>query len=182
MDKLSSKLLNLLLRRSEGAGGRGRSSARDRLVRKLNYFGYDKFYSKAFDLRINKLIRHYFKLRFKHKLIHTRYVTRRKRLLFLNKIYTSKAEIKHTNTKAVVTVYLYNREKSVLFKKIRKLQNVTFSYKKLKRLSSTLGILVFKNSKRNKKLKKQYKYIKNILFKNIYTSGRNAATVNNVGG
>jgi hypothetical protein len=77
----------------------------------------------AFDLIINKLIRHYFKLHFNNKLTHDKYYTRRKRLLFLNKIYTSKAEIKHTNTKVVVTVYLYNREKSVLFKKIRNLQD-----------------------------------------------------------
>jgi len=81
----------------------------------------------AFDLRINKLIRHYFKLQFKHKLIHKRYYTRRKRLLFLNKIYTSKAEIKHTNTKVVATVYLYNREKSVLINKLREAQ---IEYKK----------------------------------------------------
>jgi len=84
---------------------------------------------RAFDLRINKLIRHYFKLQFKHKLIHKRYYTRRKRLLFLNKIYTSKAEIKHTNTKAVATVYIYNREKSVLINKIRKMK-IKIKYKK----------------------------------------------------
>ena len=90
--------------------------------------GRINFTARAFDLRINKLIRHYFKLQFKHKLIHKRYYTRRKRLLFLNKIYTSKAEIKHTNTKAVATVYIYNREKSVLIKKIRVAQN---EYKKI---------------------------------------------------
>ena len=56
--------------------------------------------------------------------MHKKYYTRRKRLLFLNNIYTSKAEIKHTNTKAVATVYIYNREKSILIKKIRKLQKV----------------------------------------------------------
>jgi len=102
--------------------------------------------TKAFDLRINKLIRHYFKLQFKHKLIHKRYYTRRKRLLFLNKIYTSKAEIKHTNTKAVATVYIYNREKSVLFKKIRKLQNVTYSLKKLKKFPKILKINIYGNN------------------------------------
>jgi hypothetical protein len=142
----------------------------------------------AFDLRINQLIRHYFKLGFKHKLIHDNYYTRRKRLLFLNKIYTSKAEIKHTNTKAVVTVYLYNREKSVLFKKIKKLQDVTFSHKKLARFFSTAWTLVSKNIKKNKKKLKLFSarsaarsdkcfsliasrsslLAKNTLFKNIY--------------
>jgi hypothetical protein len=75
------------------------------LFENLIILGMINLTAKAFDLRINKLIRHYFKLQFKHKLIHKRYFTRKKRLLFLNKIYTSKAEIKHTNTKAVVTVY-----------------------------------------------------------------------------
>jgi hypothetical protein len=48
----------------------------------------------------------------------------------MNKIYVSKAEIKHTNTKAILTVYAYNREKISLLNKIKNLKQ-SF-YKKLK--------------------------------------------------
>jgi len=40
----------------------------------------------------------------------------------MNKIYVSKAEIKHTNTKAILTVYTYNREKVSLLKRIKLLR------------------------------------------------------------
>jgi hypothetical protein len=37
----------------------------------------------------------------------------------MNKIFVSKAEIKHTSSKAIVTVYTYNKEKLALLRKIR---------------------------------------------------------------
>lgn len=37
----------------------------------------------------------------------------------MNKIYVSKAEVKHTNSKAIITIYTYNREKLALLKKIK---------------------------------------------------------------
>ena len=49
----------------------------------------------------------------------------------LNKIYASKAEIKHTNNKAILTVYVYNREKISLLKKIKKLKNSFYNNVKL---------------------------------------------------
>lgn len=38
----------------------------------------------------------------------------------LNKIFVSRGEIKHTNSKVLITIYVYNREKKVLLKKIQK--------------------------------------------------------------
>lgn len=46
-------------------------------------------------------------------------MTPRKKYLSLNKIYLSKPEIKHTNTKAIITLFTFNREKFTLLKKIR---------------------------------------------------------------
>ena len=40
----------------------------------------------------------------------------------LNKIYVSRPEIKHTNSKAIITIYVYNRENIALLKNIRKLK------------------------------------------------------------
>jgi len=49
----------------------------------------------------------------------------------LNKIYASKAEIKHTNNKAILTVYVYNREKISLLKKIKILKKGFYNKVKL---------------------------------------------------
>jgi len=44
----------------------------------------------------------------------------------MNKIYVSKAEIKHTSSKAIINIYNYNREKISLLKKIKKLKTSFF--------------------------------------------------------
>ena len=49
----------------------------------------------------------------------------------MNKIYVSKAEIKHTNSKALLTIYTYNREKISLLKKIRRFSIYSVRYVKL---------------------------------------------------
>ena len=53
---------------------------------------------------------------YKHKLI-----SRKKRIMSLNKILVSKAEVKHTNSKAIITIFVYNREQMVLDKKLSSL-------------------------------------------------------------
>ena len=45
-------------------------------------------------------------------------MSRKKKRKSYNKIFVSKAEIKHTNSKAIITIYVYNREKLILKKKI----------------------------------------------------------------
>jgi hypothetical protein len=79
-----------------------------------------------YDLNVNKLIRSYFNLYFNHKVLINKYISPRKRRLSLNRIFVSKAEIKHTNSKAIITIYTYNREKISLLKKIRKLKIFLF--------------------------------------------------------
>jgi hypothetical protein len=74
------------------------------------------------DLNVNSLIKYYFNLRFVPKFIFKKYKPRWMRRYSMNKIYVSKAEIKHTNKKAIITIYSYNREKIVLLKKIRLLK------------------------------------------------------------
>ena len=39
----------------------------------------------------------------------------------LNKILVSKAEVKHTNSKAIITIFVYNREQMVLDQKLSRL-------------------------------------------------------------
>ena len=42
----------------------------------------------------------------------------RKKRLSLSKIYVSKAEVKHTSSKAIITIYTYNKERKSLIKRI----------------------------------------------------------------
>jgi hypothetical protein len=91
-----------------------------------------------YDLNINYLIKNFFNLQFNSKFLLKKYRSYRLRSYSLNKIYASKAEIKHTNNKAILTVYVYNREKISLLKKIKILKK-SF-YKKVK-------LLILKNKK-----------------------------------
>lgn len=91
-----------------------------------------------YDININSLIKNFFNLQFNYKFLFKKYKSYKLRSSSLNKIYASKAEIKHTNNKAILTVYVYNREKISLLKKI-KILNKSF-YNKVK-------LLVYQNKK-----------------------------------
>jgi hypothetical protein len=91
-----------------------------------------------YDININSLIKKFFNLQFNYKFLFKKYIPYRLRSASLNKIFASKAEIKHTNNKAIVTVYVYNREKVSLLKNI-KILNKSF-FKKVK-------LLINKNKK-----------------------------------
>jgi len=81
-----------------------------------------------YDLKISLLIKSFFNLYFNPIfLYHKYYRSYKARGKSLNKIFTSKAEVKHTNNKAVITVYVYNREKISLLKKIKKLNKNLFN-------------------------------------------------------
>ena len=71
---------------------------------------------------VNKLIKSYFNLyNFKlERKIRSNRLLRRLRKLSSNKIYVSNGEFKHTNNKVVITLYLFNRQKFNIDKKIRK--------------------------------------------------------------
>lgn len=82
-----------------------------------------------YNININTLVKNYFNLFFNHKFINNKFRSPKIQRLSLNKIFVSKAEIKHTNSKAIVTIYTYNREKAVLLKKINMIKNLF--YKKI---------------------------------------------------
>lgn len=76
-----------------------------------------------YDLNVNSLIKNYFNLYFNNKFLFSKYRPRSFRRLSFNKIYVSKAEIKHTNNKALLTVYVYNREKISILTRIKWIKN-----------------------------------------------------------
>jgi len=70
-------------------------------------------------LTINKIIKSYFNLYFKNNefLGYTKNLKLKKRRNLLQRIFVSDAELKYTNNKAVITLYVVNREKRVLTNK-----------------------------------------------------------------
>lgn len=75
---------------------------------------------------VNKIIKSYFNLFFKnYKTLNIPFILLKRRRNFVRRIFTSDAEIKHTNDKVVITLYTLNREKKLLkykyFMTIRKL-------------------------------------------------------------
>ena len=71
------------------------------------------------NLTINKIIKSYFNLYFKNNefLGYTKNLKLKKRRNLLQRIFVSDAELKYTNNKAVITLYVVNREKRVLTNK-----------------------------------------------------------------
>ena len=74
----------------------------------------------VYDLYVNSLIKSYFNLYFNHKFLKYKYISRKKKSKSYNNIYISKPEIKHTNSKAIISIYVYNRERFILSEKITK--------------------------------------------------------------
>jgi len=97
------------------------------------------------DVNINKIIQSYFNLYFKdHKYVGSRkFILLRRRRTFLRKIYVSNAEIKHTNNKAIITLFTVNREKKILKRKYLKIN------KKISKNLIRRYLLLYKNNVSN---------------------------------
>ncbi len=136
-------------------------------------YAYNKNYLKSLPMInkiVNKLIKGYFNLSPLKNKKKSRRVQIRFRRLSLNRILVSRAEIKHTNNKVIITVYLYNRQKKIVIYKlknlytsfIRKMLDPTFSKKNSNKLSSlnTYRFIsknsssVFSNNKKNNPARK----------------------------
>ena len=80
---------------------------------------------------------------FNHSFIESKYISHKKKRRSFNKIFISKAEIKHINPQAIITIFVYNREKLILLKKIRRLKKI---FAKLMIRSKILQLLSFSYS------------------------------------
>lgn len=112
---------------------------------------------------VTKLIKSYFYLyniKKKKKSI-SRRIRIRLRRLSVNRIFVSKAEIKHTNSKAIVTIYIYNAEKRYLLNKLKKIKSFLFIYKynnkkKILFNKTILNLILYKTIYIKKRYKKIY--------------------------
>lgn len=87
-------------------------------------YSYNKNFTKtlpATDNTVNRLIKSYFSLTPLFKGKKSKRVEIRFRRLSLNRILVSKSEIKHTNNKVIITVYLYNKNKKFIISKLKNL-------------------------------------------------------------
>jgi len=94
-----------------------------------NIYAYNSIYTKNItiaDKNLGKLIKSYFNLHFNKKLLYNkRFLTRFKRLA-VNKVFISKAELKHTSSKVFITLYVYNEERRALFNRIKRIEGILF--------------------------------------------------------
>jgi len=131
-------------------------------------YTYNKVYIKSLvhkDNIVNNLIKSYFNLNLldvkdKLKFRRRRVKSRRNSV---NRIFVSRAEMKHTNNKVIITVYTYNKHKNYFLYKLRKLQK-RFILRKL-RLQKLFGIYSLPSVERVRK------NIPSIL--NLYLKGLN---------
>jgi len=72
------------------------------------------------------LIKSYFNLHFNYQFIRTKARSRRSKHASLTKVHVSRPEIKHTNSKAIITVYTYNQERIALLKKISNIRRESY--------------------------------------------------------
>jgi hypothetical protein len=64
-------------------------------------------------------------------MIKKKYLSPIQKRLSLNKVYVSKPEIKHSNSKAIITIYVFDRENLILLKNVKKKNtNLLLSYLK----------------------------------------------------
>ena len=81
------------------------------------------------DINLNKIIKSYFNLHLKNKFIHLRAMSTKRKRSLLKRIYVSNVEIKHTNNKAIITLYVLNTKKKMLYKKYLKSKRIFESLK-----------------------------------------------------
>lgn len=68
------------------------------------------------------LIKSFFNINLNKKILNTKFKSRKKRRLTLNKIYVSKSETKFNNNKIIITLYILNKEKLFLLKNLNNLR------------------------------------------------------------
>jgi len=93
---------------------------------------------------LSSIIKSYFNFYFNRKILNNKKLAIRFRRLAIKKIFISKAEIKHTTKKVIITLYIYNEERRILIRKIERLERLFFPFQ-------------FKDNRKNKSLSIQEK-------------------------
>ena len=92
-------------------------------------YGYNNITIKNVNIAqksLTSIIKSYFNLYFSKKLLYSKRILTRFRRLAVSKIFISKAELKHTSTKVIITLYVYNEERRRLIKRLKRIQALLF--------------------------------------------------------
>jgi len=76
------------------------------------------------------LLKGFFNMRVSHKVLKIKRTVNRIRRLSPRKVFVGKGELKHTNAKVIITVYLYNTEKMYLIRELKKQFRLMYLTKK----------------------------------------------------
>ena len=102
-------------------------------------YAFNKSYIKSLvnaDKIVNNLFKSYINiLTSKLKILFKRRRVRKNRFS-ANRIYVSRAEMKHTNAKVIITLYTYNKQKSIFNRKIRSLAKNIYAKKQKENIRS----------------------------------------------
>ena len=89
--------------------------------------------------------------------MNTKRIRMRFRRLSIKKIFVSKAEIKHTSSKVIITIYVYNREKFILYNKINRIKVLKGLKKRIKIVKENYFKLLKKVTMENKLIVNEFK-------------------------
>jgi hypothetical protein len=73
-----------------------------------------------------KLLKSYYNMRVSSKVLKIKHKINRFRRLSPRKVFVGKGELKHTNSKVIITLYLYNTEKMYLLRELKKQYKLLF--------------------------------------------------------
>lgn len=121
------------------------------------------------DRNLNKIIKSYFNLHFKNKFLRLKHMSLKRRNSLLRRIYVSNIEIKHTNNKALITLYVINTQKKTLSKRYDKskkfFENLKFNIENLQEVFIKNQMLVLKDKYIENLINNRFLFQKSIVFK-----------------
>nr|ACV41173.1 ribosomal protein 3 [Ophiostoma ips] len=128
----------------------------------------------VYNINLNKLLKSYFDLYFLSKNVkkNNSLIIKKKNRFSLKKIFISKADLKHTSSKLIITIYIFNRERIILIKNLIYLYSLHFKTKLY--LEENKDILFFESFKeilnKNFKIFNKFKLkfnLNNLKFKDV---------------
>jgi hypothetical protein len=99
-------------------------------------YAYNNNYTKSLPIADNNLmslLKNYFNFFFKQKNLKTKSIATKYKRMSVNKVFVGKGELKHTSSKVIITLYVYNQEKKHLISAINKFIALQFTKKPLVR-------------------------------------------------
>ena len=99
-------------------------------------YAYNNNYTKSLPIADNNLmnlLKSYFNLYFKQKTLKSKGIATRHQRMSVNKVFVGKGELKHTSSKVVITLYVYNQEKKQLTSVLKNFIALQFPKKSLAR-------------------------------------------------